>query len=79
MVQKKDTIFKKILHYRILPDGKTEQLYLCLKGDEEKEMVCGKILWIPYDLVALEELLRDNQYPSDRRALKGLKRKAKIS
>ena len=29
---------------------------------EEKEMVCIKILWIPYDLVMLEELLRDNQY-----------------
>ena len=25
-------------------------------------MVCVKILWIPYDLVALEESLRDNQY-----------------
>ena len=63
MVQKKDTIFKKILHYRILPDGKTD-IY-ALRSDEEKEMACGKILWIPYDLVALEELLRDNQYPSD--------------
>ena len=25
-------------------------------------MVCIKILWIPYDFVVLEELLRDNQY-----------------
>ena len=33
-------------------------------------MVCVKILWIPYDLVALEELLRDNQYLR----LKGIKR-----
>ena len=32
-----------------------------VRSDEEKEMVCVKIMWIPYDLVALEELLRDNQ------------------
>ena len=33
-------------------------------------MVCVKIVWIPYNLVALEELLRDNQYLR----LKGIKR-----
>ena len=33
-------------------------------------MLCIKILWIPYDLVVLEELLRDNQYLR----LKGIKR-----
>ena len=32
-----------------------------LRGDE-KEMVCVKILWTPYNLVVLEELLRNNQY-----------------
>ena len=34
------------------------------------EMVYVKIMWIPYDLVTLEELLRDNQYLR----LKGRKR-----
>ena len=33
-------------------------------------MVFVKIMWIPYDLVTLEELLRDNQYLR----LKGIKR-----
>ena len=29
---------------------------------EEKEMVYVRILWTPYDLVSLEECLRNNQY-----------------
>ena len=41
-----------------------------LRRDEEKEMVCVKIMWIQHDLVALEELLRNNQYLR----LKGIKR-----
>ena len=32
-----------------------------LRG-EEKEMVCIRILWTPYNLVSLEECLRNNQY-----------------
>ena len=38
--------------------GKQNDYIYALKGDEEKEMVCVNILWILYDLVALEELLR---------------------
>ena len=49
--------------------GKQNDYIYALRGGEEKEMVCVKILWIPYDLVALE-LLRDNQYLR----LKGIKR-----
>ena len=49
--------------------GKQNDYIYALKG-EEKEMLCIKILWIPYDLVVLEELLRDNQYLR----LKGIKR-----
>ena len=50
--------------------GKWNNYIYALRGDEEKEMVCVKILWILYDLVALEESLRDNQYLR----LKGIKR-----
>ena len=50
--------------------GKQNGYIYALRSDEAKEMVCVKILWIPYDLVALEELLRDNQYLR----LKGIKR-----
>ena len=50
--------------------GKWNDYIYALRSDEEKEMVCVKIMWIPYDLVALEELLRDNQYLR----LKGIKR-----
>ena len=50
--------------------GKWNECIYDLRSDEEKEMVCVKIMWIPYDLVALEELLRDNQYLR----LKGIKR-----
>ena len=42
--------------------GKQNDCIYALRSDEEKEMVCVKITWISYDLVALEELLRDNQY-----------------
>ena len=41
--------------------GKQNDVICALRG-EEKEMVCVKILWAPYNLVALEELLRNNQY-----------------
>ena len=41
--------------------GKWNNCIYALRSDEEKEMVC-EIMWIPYDLVVLEELLRDNQY-----------------
>ena len=37
---------------------------------EEKEMVCVRTMWTPYNLVALKELLRDDQYLR----LKGIKR-----
>ena len=50
--------------------GKQNNYIYALRGDEEKEMACVKILWIPYDLVALEELLRDNRYLR----LQGIKR-----
>ena len=49
--------------------GKQNDYIYALRG-EEKEMVCIKILWIPYNLVVLEEHLRDNQYLR----LKGIKR-----
>ena len=49
--------------------GKQNDYIYALRG-KEKEMLCIKILWIPYDLVVLEELLRDNQYLR----LKGIKR-----
>ena len=48
--------------------GKWNNYIYALRSDEEKEMV--KIMWITYDLVALKELLRDNQYLR----LKGMKR-----
>ena len=63
MVQNEDTIFNK-------PVGKQNDYIYASRGDEEKEMVCVEILWILYDLVALEELLRDSQYLR----LKGIKR-----
>ena len=50
--------------------GKWNDYIYALRSDEEKEMVCVKIMWIPYDLVALEELLSVNQYLR----LKGIKR-----
>ena len=50
--------------------GKQNDYIYALRGGEEKGMACVKILWILYDLVALEELLRDNQYLR----LKGIKR-----
>ena len=50
--------------------GKWNDYIYTLRSDEEKEMVCVKIMWIAYDLFALEELLRDNQYLR----LKGIKR-----
>ena len=49
--------------------GKWNDYIYALRSDEEKEMVCVKIMWIPYDLVALEELLRDKHYLR----LKGIK------
>ena len=49
--------------------GNPNDCIYALRG-EEKEMVCIKLLWIPYNLVVLEELLRDNQYLR----LKGIKR-----
>ena len=49
--------------------GKQNDCIYALRG-KEKEMVCIKILWRPYDLIVLEELLRDNQYLR----LKGIKR-----
>ena len=50
--------------------GKWNDYIYTLRSDEEKEMVCVKIMWILYDLVVLEELLRDNQYLR----LKGIKK-----
>ena len=48
--------------------GKQNNYIYTLRG-EEKEVVCMKTLWTPYNLVALEELLRNNQYLR----LKGIK------
>ena len=48
--------------------GKQNNYIYTLRG-EEKEVVCVKTLWTPYNLVALEELLRNNQYLR----LKGIK------
>ena len=70
MVQNKDTIFKEIYSTEFYLVGKQNDYIYALRGDEEKEMVCVKILWILYDLVALEESMRDNQYLR----LKGIKR-----
>ena len=41
--------------------GKQNDTIYALRG-EEKEMVCVRILWAPYNLVSLEECLRNNQY-----------------
>ena len=41
--------------------GKQNDTIYALRG-EGKEMVCVRILWAPYDLVSLEECLRNNQY-----------------
>ena len=41
--------------------GKQNDTIFVLRG-EDKEMVCVRILWMPYDLVSLEECLRNNQY-----------------
>ena len=41
--------------------GKQNDVIYALRG-EEREIVCVKILWTPYNLVALEQLLRNNQY-----------------
>ena len=49
--------------------GKQNDFIYALRG-KEKEMVCVKIMWTPCNLVALEELLRNNQYLR----LKGIKR-----
>ena len=49
--------------------GKQNDYIYTLRG-KEKEMVCIKLLWIPFNLVVLGELLRDNQYLR----LKGIKR-----
>ena len=46
--------------------GKQNDTIYALRG-EEKKMVCVRILWAPYNLMSLEECLRNNQ---DRR-LKG--------
>ena len=48
--------------------GKQNNYIYALRGDEN-EVVCMKTLWTPYNLVALEELLRNNQYLR----LKGIK------
>ena len=48
--------------------GKQNNYIYALRGNE-KEVICMKTLWTPYNLVALEELLRNNQYL----ILKGIK------
>ena len=40
--------------------GKQNDTIYALRG-EEKEMVCVRILWTPYNLVSLEECLGNNQ------------------
>ena len=49
--------------------GQENDCIYALKG-EEKEMVCVRTMWTLYNLVALEELLRNDQYLR----LKGIKR-----
>ena len=49
--------------------GQQNNFIYALRG-KEKEVVCVKIMWTPYNLVALGELLRNNQYLR----LKGIKR-----
>ena len=49
--------------------GQENDCIYALKG-EEKETVCVRTMWTPYNLVALEELLRNDQYLR----LKGIKR-----
>ena len=51
-----------------LVEQETDCIYI-LKG-KEKEMVCVRTTWTPYKLVALEEVLRNNQYLR----LKGIRR-----
>ena len=41
--------------------GKQNDTIYAWRG-EEKEMVCVRILWAPYNLVSLEECFRNNQY-----------------
>ena len=41
--------------------GKQNDTIYALRGGE-KGIVCVRILWTPYDLVSLEECLRNNQY-----------------
>ena len=41
--------------------GQENDYIYALKG-EEKEMVCVRTMWTPYNPVALEEHLRNNQY-----------------
>ena len=42
--------------------GQENDCIYTLKG-EGKEMMCVRTMWTPYNLVALKELLRSNQYP----------------
>ena len=49
--------------------GQENDCIYTLKG-KEKEMVCVRTMWTPYHLVALEELLKNDQYLR----LKGIKR-----
>ena len=43
--------------------GKQNDYIYTLRGDEEKEMVCVKILWILYDLVALGRVVERQPVP----------------
>ena len=48
--------------------GAPNDYIYALRG-EKKEMVCVKIIWTPYNLTTLKEVLRNNQYLR----LKGIK------
>ena len=58
----KNTISTQILQHRSLSARTTEQLHLHTEGQKKRDGVCVKIMRTPYNLVALEELLRNNQY-----------------
>ena len=55
------TYLEKFYNTEVYLVSKQNDTIYALRG-EEKKMVCVRILWTPYDLVSLEECLRNNQY-----------------
>ena len=56
--------------------GKQNNYIYALRG-KEKEVVCVKTLWTPYNLVTLEELLKNNQYLRPK-GIKSFKEEGKV-